>query len=143
MATHRGLILLDWLATPTIDSVLEISEQLRELSTDAPGALPLLAVVDATSPPPRRAVFERFTREIGARREVFSAVAIVIALSDLRGLAVRAMITSLSVITRTSYPVRVFSSTAQALAWLSGLGEPRVEATTESLAQCFALEPAE
>jgi hypothetical protein len=140
MGTHRGLLVLDWLLTPTKESIHAVSERFRVLSAEEPTPFPLLSIIDAAHPPPPRPLLAVLTHEINAYRDALSAVAVVIEVKDLRSLAVRATITSLAVLSQNVYPVRVLSTVAAALEWLCAERRAPITATAESVAGCF--EPA-
>lgn len=138
LARWRGLLVVVWRKTPTLDRARQVGAELVALTAEPGGpTIHILTVIEGRAGVPdveTRAVIKEALR--GPRERIGSVAALVL-LDGFVGAAVRASLAAMIVILRERHPIRVFGEPSETAAWLAtrmgGVGEAEVAAAIEQV----------
>ena len=118
IAVAAPVIFLQWKRTPTIEAARELSEVYRRLLAGASRSWLILTVASGSMSTPDAATREAMAKEIKTIEHAISGVAMAMEGSGFGVAAIRAIASSIYIVTRPPYPVKVFATTAESTQWL-------------------------
>jgi hypothetical protein len=119
-AVAPGLVVIEWLLTPTADSAKRLAPVLSRLIRASTTPIMLLTIAQGSSAPPNSETREMLIREINALGKGLGGVALSLEGSGFGVAAVRAIVSSIYIVTRPPYAVKVYSTVSESVAWLLG-----------------------
>jgi hypothetical protein len=119
-AAAPGLVVIEWLLTPTADSAKRLAPALSRLIRASTTPIMLLTIAQGSSAPPNSETREILIREINALGKGLGGVALALEGSGFGVAAVRAIVSSIYIVTRPPYAVKVHSTVAESVAWMVG-----------------------
>ncbi|MCA9705445.1 MAG: hypothetical protein KDK70_06345 [Myxococcales bacterium] len=133
MARLSNLGLVLWRETPVLACVTQVAATLEKLEPVPGQGFALMAVITAKCAPIGADIRSVVDDGMRAHRSAALAMAAVIEVPGVFGGLTRAIARTMSVISRTPYPVNTYGSVADAAAWLPSLmasrGAPEVPAS--------------
>lgn len=118
LGATNGLVVLDWLKSPTLTAAGRIGESMtRLIRKDGPPQL-MLTLANATVGPPDGSTREILTQQINQLGRTLAGVAIAVEGTGFGAAAVRAIVSGMYIVTRPTYPVKIFASVAESSDWL-------------------------
>ncbi|MFO0611616.1 MAG: hypothetical protein U0414_03440 [Polyangiaceae bacterium] len=119
IGTSEGLLLCVWRMRTTAEAITELNRILTRLIARSPDRIVMLTVVesgaDMPDAPVRNALAELFHRVAPS----VIASALVFEGTGFKAATVRALTTTLNMVTRQPFPHKVFATVAEASAWLA------------------------
>lgn len=132
LARLANLAIIVWRQTPTVERARLVCDTFPKIASDQ-GLAVLTVLRDGVGPPDGgvRKVFDQTILELDSQ---ILGNALVIEFGGVRGSLVRAVTRTLTVVSRSSFPIETFSTTAAAAEWLPEImaqrGGMAVEADT-------------
>lgn len=118
VAVASPLIFLQWKRTPTIEAARELSEVYRRLLAGSSKSWMILTLASGSLSAPDAATREAIGKEIKTIEHAITGVAMAMEGSGFGVAAIRAIASSIYIVTRPPYPVKVFATTAESTQWL-------------------------
>lgn len=130
IGTSEGLLLCIWRLRTTPEAIAELTGIVTRLIARSPDRILMLTVVesgaDMPDAPVRNALAELFHRVAPS----VIASALVFEGTGFKAATVRALTTTLNMVTRQPFPHKVFASPAEAATWLAPQTRGRIPAAT-------------
>ncbi len=127
-----------WRKTPTVQYIRLIDEHFPKLGAD-PRGFALMAVLTPECAPVDAECRALFDRNMRAYRDALLGIAIVIEVKGIMGGLTRAIARSMSVVSRTPYPVNTYARVSDATRWLTGIMTKRTDEQISTEAMTAAI----
>ncbi len=121
---NLGVII--WRQTPTLDAIHRVDKYFPRLAND-PRGFALMPVLTPGCAPVNAEGRSAFDRNMRAHRDQLLGIAIVIEVQGVMGGLTRAIARSMSIVSRTPYPVNTYATVPDALRWLAEIMTKRTD----------------
>lgn len=118
VASMPGLVVLEWRLTPTSESARRVAPVISRVIRASSTPVMLLTIAQGSSAPPNSETRELLVREINALGSSLGGVALSLEGTGFGVAAVRAIVSSIYIVTRPPYAVKVYSTVSESVAWL-------------------------
>ncbi|MGC4116274.1 MAG: hypothetical protein QM765_17195 [Myxococcales bacterium] len=120
IAERDKLLVLRYLAAPTLATAQVLADVLRKKLADSPGRQhAFLVIIDAANPVPERAVQEALAKLMREHASQVAAMANVVVGQGFQAAGIRFAMVAMSMLSRPEYPLKGCKSIGEALAWIS------------------------
>jgi hypothetical protein len=118
-AGHWGpMLIFVWRGVTSVERVTTVGRLTSEVAARCPNGVGVLVVLEPEASTPNEEARKLLASVMRDRSAVVKGLAYAVVGAGFGAAAVRAVIAGLSLLAREGYPTRVFSTTADAAAWL-------------------------
>ena len=118
MASFENIFVTIWRQRTSLLALEQLAKHLLALAALQPAGLGIVIIVPANSPPPPNEVRARLAAAISAAPQV-KASAVCFEGSGLRATIVRSVVAGLTILSRPSYPHRVFGTLEEGVGFIN------------------------